>query len=204
MWYKMENNDQRFVVGGLVSPVMFLGRLNTKIKSHLCRFIQLLQFVYLRWEYSLTLAYYNKRRYIDNMINYTDKTVKRNIRLRADLHFAFSRTVLRELDQSIASEPQDAVGRCQRDRYFGQEPLESDMVIQGVSETGSLWKQKQTQIKPNANRGWPIKPVNHIWPQLTVPKFFLDPYLTKCRWGTPIPGILTLCIIGAWLMICHL
>ena len=26
---------------------------------------------------------------------------------------------------------------------------------------------KQTQVKPNANRGWPIKPVNHIRPQLT-------------------------------------
>ena len=110
----MENNDQLFVAGGLVSPVMFLGRLNTKIKSDLCRFIRLLQFVYLRWEYSLTLAYYNKCRYIDSMINYTDKTVKTNIRLRADLHFEFSCTVLRELDQSIASEPQDAVGRCQQ------------------------------------------------------------------------------------------
>ena len=33
------------------------------------------------------------------MINYTDKTVKTNIRLRADLHFAFSRAFLRELDQ---------------------------------------------------------------------------------------------------------
>ena len=48
------------------------------------------------------------------MINYTDKTVKTYIRLRADLHFAFCRTVLRELDQSIASEPQDVVGRCQQ------------------------------------------------------------------------------------------
>ena len=114
MWYKMENNDQRFVVGGLVSPVMFLDRLNTKIKSGLCRFMRLLQFVYLRWEYSLTLAYYNKCPYIDNIINYKDKTVKTNIRLRADLHFVFSHTVSRELDQSIASEPQDAVGRCQQ------------------------------------------------------------------------------------------
>ena len=26
---------------------------------------------------------------------------------------------------------------------------------------------KQTQVKPNANRGWPIKPVDHIWLQLT-------------------------------------
>ena len=26
---------------------------------------------------------------------------------------------------------------------------------------------KQTQVKPNANRGWPIKLVNHIRPQLT-------------------------------------
>ena len=26
---------------------------------------------------------------------------------------------------------------------------------------------KQTQVKPNANRGWPIKPVNHIRPELT-------------------------------------
>ena len=26
---------------------------------------------------------------------------------------------------------------------------------------------KQAQVKPNANRGWPIKPVNHIRPQLT-------------------------------------
>ena len=25
----------------------------------------------------------------------------------------------------------------------------------------------QTQVNPNANRGWPIKPVNHIRPQLT-------------------------------------
>ena len=25
---------------------------------------------------------------------------------------------------------------------------------------------KQTQVKPNANRGWPMKPVNHIRPQL--------------------------------------
>ena len=99
---------------GLVSPVMFLGRLNTKIRSHLCRIIRLLQFVYLRWEYSLTLAYYNKCQYIDNMINYTDKTVKTNMRLRADLHFAFFHTVLRELDQQMAWEPQDAVGRCQQ------------------------------------------------------------------------------------------
>ena len=114
MLYKMENSDQRFVVGGLVSPVMFLGRLNTKIKSDLCPIIRLLQFVYLRWEYSLTLAYYDKCQNIDNMINYTDKTVKTNIRLRGDLHFAFSRTVSRELDQSIAWEPQDAVGRCQQ------------------------------------------------------------------------------------------
>ena len=114
MWYKMENSDQRFVVGGLVAPVMFLGRLNTKIKSDLCRIIRLLQFVYLRWEYSLTLVYYNKCQYIDNMINYTDKTVKTNIRLRGDLHFAFSHTVLRELDQPIAWEPKDAVGRCQQ------------------------------------------------------------------------------------------
>ena len=114
MLYKMENSDQRFAVGGLDSPVMFLGRLNTNIKSDLCRIIRLLQFVYLRWEYSLTLAHYNKCQYIDNMINYTDKTVKTNIRLRADLHFAFSRTVLRELDQPIAREPQDAVGRCQQ------------------------------------------------------------------------------------------
>ena len=110
----MENSDQRFVVGGLVSPVMSLGRLNTKIKSDLCRIKRLLQFLYLRWEYSLTLVYYNKCQYIDNMINYTDKTVKTNIRLRGDLHFAFSRTVLRELDQPIAWEPQDAVGRCQQ------------------------------------------------------------------------------------------
>ena len=68
------------------------------------------------------------------MINYTDKTVKTNIGLRADLHFAFSRTVLRELDQPIAWEPQDAVGKCQQRPIFwkfGQEPLESDMVIQG-------------------------------------------------------------------------
>ena len=114
MWYKMENGDQRFVVGGLDSPVMFLGRLNTNIKSDLCRIIRLLQFVYLRWEYSLTLAHYNKCQYIDNMINYTDKIVKTNIRLRADLHFAFSRTILRELDQPITQEPQDAVGRCQQ------------------------------------------------------------------------------------------
>ena len=114
MWYKMENSEQRFIVGGLISPLMFLGRLNTKIKSDLCRIIRLLQFVYLRWEYSLTLVYYNKCQYIDDMINYTDKTVKTNIRLRGDLHFAFSRTVLRELDQPIAWEPQDAVGRCQQ------------------------------------------------------------------------------------------
>ena len=33
IWYKMEKSDHRFVVSGLVSPVMFLGRLNTKIKS---------------------------------------------------------------------------------------------------------------------------------------------------------------------------
>ena len=72
MWYKLENSDQRFVVGGIVSPVMFLGRLNTKIKSDLCRIIRLLQFVYLRGEYSLTLVYYNKCQYIDNMIKYTD------------------------------------------------------------------------------------------------------------------------------------
>ena len=26
-----------------------------------------------------------------------------------------------------------------------------------------------------------------------VPKFFLDPHLTECRWGTPILGISTLC-----------
>ena len=93
---------------------MFLGRLNTKIKSDLCRIIRLLQFVYLRWEYSLTLVYFNKCQYIDNMINYTDQTVKTNIRLRGDLHFAFPRTVLGELDQPIAWEPQDAVGRCQQ------------------------------------------------------------------------------------------
>ena len=33
---------------------------------------------------------------------------------------------------------------------------------------------KQTQVKPNENRGWPIKPVNHIKPQLNrfCPKSF--------------------------------
>ena len=132
MWYKMENSDQRFVVGGLVSPVMFLGRLNTKIKSDLCRIIRLLQFVYLRWEYSLTLVYYNKCQYIDNMINYTDKTVKTNIRLRGDLHFAFSRrSYVSWINQSHGNHKTPLAG-ANRDRYFGQEPLESDMVIQGV------------------------------------------------------------------------
>ena len=131
----MESSDQRFVVGGLVSPVMFLGRLNTTIISDLRRIIRLLQSVYLRWEYSLTLAYDNKCPYIDNMINYTDKTFKTNIRSRADLYFVFSRTVLRELDQPIAWEPQDAVGRCQQ-RPILRARTESDMVIQGVTCLG--------------------------------------------------------------------
>ena len=127
----MENSDQRFIVGGLVSPVMFLGRLNTKIKSDLCRIIRLLQFVYLRWEYSLTLVYYNKCQYIDNMINYTDKTVKTNIRLRGDLHFAFpARSYVSWINQSHGNHKTPLAG-ANRDRYFRQEPLESDMVIQG-------------------------------------------------------------------------
>ena len=29
-------------------------------------------------------------------------------------------------------------------------------------------ERKQTQVKPNANIGWPVKPVNHIRPQLTI------------------------------------
>ena len=47
----------------------------------------------------------------------------------------------------------------------------------------------QTEVDPKA--GQPHQTAaNQI-----VPKFFLDPHLTKCRWGTPILGILTLCMI---------
>ena len=46
---------------------------------------------------------------------------------------------------------------------------------------------KQTQVKPNANRDWPIKngQAHQTAANQIVPKFFLDPHLTKCIWGTP-------------------
>ena len=62
---------------------------------------------------------------------------------------------------------------------------------------------KQTQVKPNANKGWPIKPVNHIRPQLTrmCPNSSWTPHLIKCRWGTPTLGISTLwCLLQAQIL----
>ena len=45
------------------------------------------------------------------------------------------------------------------------------------------------------------KPLNHGQPHQTaanqiMPKFFLDPHLTKCRWDIPVLGISTLCSWG--------
>ena len=43
---------------------------------------------------------------------------------------------------------------------------------------------KQTQVKPNANRGCPIELTSQIQPQVTifVPKILQEPHLKKCKW----------------------
>ena len=64
-----------------------------------------------------------------------------------------------------------------------------------LAESGSPRKQykhklnlMQTEVGPYSR-----KPHQTAASQI-VPKFFLDPHLTKCRWGTPILEISTLCV----------
>ena len=56
---------------------------------------------------------------------------------------------------------------------------------------------QQTQVKPNANRGWPIKLANHIQPHLSRlcgKSSGTPPH--KMQMGTPILGISTLCCVS--------
>ena len=79
----------------------FLRSYEYQIKSDLCRIVRLRQFVHLRCEHLLTLAYYNRCQYIENMISYTNQAVKTNNRLRADLHFGFpQRSHVSRINQS--------------------------------------------------------------------------------------------------------
>ena len=58
------------------------------------------------------------------------------------------------------------------------------------TETGSLWEQSKYKLHPmlTHDTGQP----HPIAAKQIVSKIFLDPHLTKCRWGTPILGISTL------------
>ena len=57
-----------------------------------------------------------------------------------------------------------------------------------ISGNQANTNKTQCKLRLAHNTGRPHQTAaDHI-----VPKFFLDPHLTKCRWGTPILGISTL------------
>ena len=64
--------------------------------------------------------------------------------------------------------------------YFQRQEVSGNKVNTSLTQCKQRLAHKTSQPHPTA--------ANQI-----VPKFFLDPHLTKWRWGTPLRGISTLC-----------